>query len=232
MFKTRVAMLGVLALFIASGIATSTASAAGPFWRVNGSKLGQGAVKQIKLQSKISSVLVGKLAGIATIEIECKNSVSEGATIENNPNTQGQDKGRVSFTQCRVIQPAGCTVVEPITTNQLKSYLAINPNNKQQKFVDVFVPQQGTTFVNIRFSPACLGVNEAAVTGSVAAEIVPVEKEVQEAILDFPPSPITSVVYLQQEQKIGLTFAGEPAIFDTVYGARLQTNEPFGVFGQ
>jgi hypothetical protein len=232
MFRTRVALLGALALFIVSGIAASAASAAGPFWHVNGKKLGQNELRQIKLQSKGASVLTGKAFGLFNIRIECLNSTSEGASIENNPLTQGQDKGRVSFTQCTVVEPAGCHVTEPITTNQLKSYLAFNPNSKQQKFVDVFEPQQGTLFVTLHFSPSCSGVAAGEVTGAVAAEIIPIEKETQEGLVNFPKEPITTIVHLQQERKIGLSFAGEPAIFTSAYGARLQTNEPWGVFGQ
>jgi hypothetical protein len=80
--------------------------------------------------------------------------------------------------------------------------------------------------------PACQGLVEEEVTGTVAAEVMPIEKESQELMLNFPKTPITTIVHEQQERKIGLMFAGEPAIFSGVYGARLATNEPWGVFGQ
>jgi hypothetical protein len=231
MFKTRFALLGVLALFIASGIATSTASAAGPFWHVAGAKLAQGTAKQVKTQAKLAPILNMKTA-LGELTMICHNSYSEGKAIENS-STQGQDKGRVVFEQCKVTSTiAGCTEVsQPIITNQLKSFLAFNPNNKQQKFVDVFEPQQGNTFVVLHFNKGCFFEN-VEVSGAVAAEIVPIEKESQELLLDFPESPITTIVHGQQERKIGLTFAGEPMILDSVYGARLATNQPWGVFGQ
>jgi hypothetical protein len=238
MFKTRVALLGVLALFIASGIAASTASAEqnqGPYWRVAGSRLGQGMAKQVKLQAKSVTVLKGKvIAGVAAV-IECHRSESEGATIEGQGNFQGQDKGRVFFEQCKtVFTPASpeCAVEEPIRTNQIKSYLAYNPNNNQQKFIDVFEPQQGNVFVKIKFVGKLCPVNEASVAGAVAGELIPIEKEGQEGLLNFPETPITTIEHEHQRRTIGLKFALEPAVFSGAYGARLETNELWGVFGQ
>ncbi len=243
-FKTRVALLGVLALFIASGIAASTASAGqGPFWHVNGAKLGQGTVKQVKFQAKYNeaiSLLRGTaLGGAVTVEIKCHNSYGEGGTIEGQGAFQGQDKGVIVFEQCKTLFKAAeeCTVVEPIRTNQLKSYLAYNgtkPENKQQKFVDVFEPsaaQANGVFVVLHFTGKGCLVTEAPVVGSVAAEILPIEKESQELLFFFPAEPIGSVVHEQQEKKIALKFAEEPATFSGAYGARLATNEPWGVFG-
>jgi hypothetical protein len=232
MLKTRVALLGVLALFIASGIATSAASAAGPYWRVNGSRLGQGVSKQVKLQAKGVTVLKAEALGV-TVEIVCHNSYSEGAAIEGQGNFQGQDKGRFIFEQCKTTGSAGCTQVEePIKTTQIKSYLAYDPNNKQQKFIDVFEPKQGSQLVVLHFKGGIFCPAEVAVEGSLAAEIIPVEKESQEGLLDFPPTPITKIEHEQQVRTIGLKFAGEPAVFSDVYGARLATNERWGVFGQ
>jgi hypothetical protein len=239
MFKTRVALLGVLALFIASGIATSTASAAGPYWHVAGTRLGQGVSKQVKLQAKGVTVLKGQVTGgLTSVVIECSNSYSEGATIEGQGNFQGQDKGRVTFEQCTTaFKPAavGCKVVEPIKTNQIKSYLAYNPNSKQQKFIDVFEPQQGTgtNFVVLHFEGGAIcPLTEAPVTGAVAGELIPIEKEGQEGLLNFPETPITTIEHEQQKRTIGLKFDFEPAIFSGAFGARLATNEQWGVFGQ
>jgi hypothetical protein len=229
MLKTRIALLGALALLIASGVATSTASAAGPYWHVGGTRLGQGAIKQVKLQSKGIVIFKGQAFGI-TAEVTCRTSISEGATIEGRGNFQGQDKGRFIFRQCTTVSNAGCKALEPITTNQLKSYLAYNPNSRQQKFVDVLEPQQGTRVGEIQFKECIL--EAASLDGSIAAEILPIEKENQENLLNFPEQPITEVVHEQQAKRIGLRFAGEPMVFAGAYGARLVTNERWGVFGQ
>jgi len=202
----------------------------GPFWHVNGSQLKQGT-RQIKLQAKGPTVLRGTaLGGLVKVVIECKNSISEGASIEGRGSFQGQDKGRLIFTQCKFVEPAKCKIEEPIKTSQTKSYLAYNPNSKQQKFVDVFEPQQGTVFTVLKFLEKCEGLLAAEVTGSVAAEIIPIENEVQEGLLNFPEPAITTIIHEQVPKEIGLSFAGEPATFKAVYGARLQTNEPWGVF--
>jgi hypothetical protein len=240
MFKMRVALLGILALLTVSGIAASAASAAqpqGPYWRVGGTRLGQGEIKQLKLQLKGQAVLKGERGG-AKVVIECKNSYSEGATIEGQGNFQGQDKGRVTYEQCTVREPKECELSTPqIKTNQTKSYLAYNgtkPEIKQQKFVDVFEPQQGTKFVVLLFKGGCVVnlTHEVVVTGAVAAEVIPIEREGQEGQLVFPETPITTIVHEGQERKIELEFAGISAVFSAAYGARLVDNQPWGVFGQ
>jgi hypothetical protein len=240
MFKMRVALLGVLALLTVSGIAASAASAAqpaGPYWRVGGTRLGQGEIKQLKLQAKGAFVFKFK-RGSVKIEIECKNSYSEGATIIGQGNFQGQDKGRFTYEQCTIREPAECALTTPqIKTSQLKSYLAYNgtkPEIKQQKFVDVFESPQ-EKFVLLLFKGNCLTkgvVHEIAITGSVAAEVIPIEQEGQEGQLVFPEEPITKIVHEGQVREIGLKFAGEPTVFSGVYGARLVDNQLWGVFGQ
>lgn len=200
----------------------------GPFWHVNGTQLKQG-IRQVKLQLKGTSFLKTTASG-EKLEIACKNAVSEGATIEGQGSFQGQDKGRLAFTQCKFVKPATCEIVEPITTNQTKSYLAFNPNSNQQKFVDVFEPQQGTTFVTLKFGKKlCLTLASAPVSGSAAAEIIPVEKEGQEGLMNFPEEPITSVLHEGEVKKVGLKVL-EAATFSGAFGARLETNEPWGVF--
>jgi len=231
MFKARAALLGLLALFIASGIAASTASAAGPYWHVNGSKLGQGVAKQVKLQLKGTAVLKGEVSG-AVVVIECKNSISEGATIEGQGNVQGQDKGRLTFTQCTVVKPTNCTVVEPITTVQTKSHLVYLPENKQQKFGELFEPQQGETFVTLKFAGKTCLLPATNVKGTVAAEVLPIEAEGQEGLLNFPETQIEKVVLEQQTRKIGLFLGEKATVFSAAYGARLETGEKWGVFGQ
>jgi hypothetical protein len=208
--------------------------AQGPFWRVNGSQLKQGT-KQVKFQAKGPTTLTGEVKGLASVEISCNNSYSEGATIEGQGSFQGQDKGRVIFEQCKTtFKPEeACKVVEPIKTTQLKSYLAYIPNNTQQKFGVVFEPQpqqKEVPFVTLNFTGAGCIVASAEVTGSLAGEVIPVEKESQELLLNFPKAAITTVVHEQVVKTVGLQFAGSPAVFSGALGGRLQTNEPWGVF--
>jgi hypothetical protein len=173
------------------------------------------------------------------VAIRFRNSYGEGTTIEGQGPFQGQDKGRIVFEQCTTVfnpNMENCEVVEPIVTNQLKSYLAYNgakPENKQQKFVDVFEPRQGAVFVVLHFQGKSCLITEAAVEGAVAAEAIPIERESQELLFFIPErEPIENIVHEQQARKIGLEFDGEPAKFGETYGARLATNELWGAFGQ
>jgi hypothetical protein len=224
MFKMRVALLGVLALFIVSGIAASTASAAGPYWHVNGSRLESGA-KQLKLQNKTTAVLAIPSIGL---EIECKSSISEGATIEGNGANQGQDKGRITYTSCKS-NAAGCTVGEPITTKPTKSYLAIAAT--QTKIVDVFEPTEGTLFVTIKLAGgSCLLAGSYEVTGGAVAEVVPAGTEAVEGLLSFPKTAITSVKHEGgAATTIELKTKGLASTFSSIYGAKLATGEKYGV---
>jgi hypothetical protein len=230
MLKIRAISLSVLALVVVGAI-TASAALAGPVWHVGGKKLGQGT-KQAKSQLKGTVALSSTVVGLEILTV-CRNSVSEGGAIEGP--TQG--KGRITFTSCEVRKPENCTMAEPLTTVQMKGHLGIDPNNKQQKFVQTFEPQQGTTLVTLKFKGGGCGVilGSQPIKGNIAAELVPIEREVQEGLANFPAKPITEVelgLTQGQKTKIGLTFANVPATFVAAYGSRLDNGESAGVFGQ
>lgn len=207
---------------------------AGPFRRVNGARFESGT-KQIKLQLKSNAAVL--VSPKLELEVECKNSISEGATIEGNGLNQGQGKGRVSYSSCKVLKPnkAECTVAEPITTKPIKSYLAFR-EGAQQEFVEVFEPTEGNVFTNLTFSKGCplIIAGTQPVDGSAAAELVPKEAEVQEGLVNFPTTPIEKVKHEGVEKTIGLTIGGSTnsASFSAAYGARLATfPEKFGTEG-
>jgi hypothetical protein len=236
MFKVRLAVLGALALFIVSGISASAASASGPFWHVNGAKLSTGA-RQIKLQSK--GPLFLKQA--ATLEIECKNSISEGATIEGNQEKQGQGKGRTLYSSCTVPFPTGevCEVGNEVSnrgqikTNQIKAYLA---NAGQTGDVEVFEPTQGGVFATFLLENApgkkCTLKGEVGVAGGAVAEVQPVGVNGQEGLISFPSTAIKVVKHEGVETIVpSLKTVGIVGTFSGVYAARLATfPETFGVF--
>ena len=144
LLKMRVALLGITALLIASGAMASVASAS-PFWHAGGSKLT--GTRSVSLQVKGSAVLGSTALGI---EIECKKSASEGATIENSA-TQGLGTGKVTYSSCTVRKPEKeCVVAEPITTNPTKSYLAEEKGEGQKNFLQVFEPTTGKVFVELK----------------------------------------------------------------------------------
>ena len=213
MFKTRTASVGILALLIACWITVSTASAAGPYWRVSGAKLEQG-VKQIKLQSKGPVIFT---SSSVNLEIECRNSISEGAAIEGNGTGQGQDKGRFTFTQCRAVKPTTCTSPATITTVQTKSIL-LKEKEAQTGVEDQFEPTQGETFFTLALTNCGTLTGKHTVIGVMAGEVIPKPGiEQQEGLL------------LVNREVGGLRFDNMTGKLSAVFGTRLATNEPFGV---
>jgi hypothetical protein len=205
-----------------------TAKGSGPYWHVNGSRLEAGA-KQVKMQLKGSIVLKSAKLGV---EVECKSSGSEGATIEGNGAAQGQDKGRLSLSSCKVLKPEKeCLVAEPIVTKPLKSYLAFN-EGAQQNIVDVFEPTEGTTLTELKFSGKGCGIlaGSQPLKGSVAASVVPKGSESQEYLFEFPATAITTIKHEGTEKTVGLTISSNPATLSAAFGARLATGEKWGVF--
>lgn len=62
------------------------------------------------------------------------------------------------------------------------------------------------------------------------AEITPTGNESQVGMLDFPAEPITKVKHEGIEKTIEMKTNTSLSFFETVYGARLQSGERFGVF--
>lgn len=216
-------MIGLLTIVVISGFATSAASAAGPFWHVGGSTFK--GTEQIKLQNKGGAVL--SLPSLK-LEITCNTSISEGSTIEGNGTTQGQGKGRITYSSCKS-NAAGCTVTEPITTNPIKSYLATAAT--QTHDVEVFEPGQGTLFVTIKLTGGgCLLAGSFEVSGGAVAELIPSGSEAQVGLLFFPKTPITKVSHEGVEKTVELKTKGLESAFTGAYGAKLQKGEKFGVF--
>jgi hypothetical protein len=113
-------------------------------------------------------------------------------------------------------------------TNQTKSHL-VTYSGGQTKYADLFEPTQGNVFTLLKLGGVCaMSLN---VTGSVAAEVLPAEVEGQEGLLNFPAEPIKTVFLEQQAKTIGLMLGTKEAKFGAGFGARLETNETYGVFG-
>ncbi len=240
MFRLRIALWSLLAVFAVSGLSAAAASAEGPFWHVGGEKLKQGS-KGLKLQSKGPLVLRSEVTAKpenVKIVITCNTSTSEGTIEGQGPTRQGQDKGTVSYEQCKVeTKPviAECKVVEPIKTGQLKSHLAFATVQGSEQIVDLFEPSptqqtEEKVFARINLKP-CAGIAGVyPVTGSAVAQLAPQEVEGQEGSLFFPEEPITKIKHEGQEVSTGLFLGPLAAKFTGYYGARLQSGERYGVF--
>jgi hypothetical protein len=102
------------------------------------------------------------------------------------------------------------------------------------KIVDVFEPEKGTTFVELKIRGTACGVLEGteAVKGSIAAEVIPTGVEHTEGLLHFPAIAITPVTHEGVGKTVGLKLGATnlDCAFIGAYGSRLETGESFGAF--
>jgi hypothetical protein len=232
MFKVRVALLGVLALVITSGIAVSAASAAGPIWKVNGSRLTQGE-KQVKIKAGVTE-LKGTVSGTAVV-INCTTATIPGAFIMGNGTGAGQDKSNgITFENCKVAKPTTCETSKQIKTNQTKSHLVTYTSGELKKIGDLFEPTVGTEFAGLLLTGASCFVHQEIfpIKGTVASEVKPENAEAVKGELVFPPTAITKVVSEGQEVNVLLSIgaATNVATFNGNFEAELFTAEKFGAF--
>jgi hypothetical protein len=235
-FKPRVALLGVLALVILSGIATSAASASNPSWKVNGTKLAAQTKEAAKITALESSELKGKVVGDATTII-CTTAVAENAYIEGNGAGAGQDGAKgITFTNCTttIVGLANCRVNVPIKTSQLKSHL-VTYGEGQEKIGDLFEPSQSSgEYVALGFHSASetekCAIPEAEkfpVKGSVVAEVK--TGEAVKGELTYPTTPITKAKLEGQAIEPKLSLGGNPgAIFAGRFEVELVSGKKFG----
>jgi hypothetical protein len=233
MFKLKVALLSTLALLAISGIATTAAMAAGPYWHLGGARLEKGSwpasvakAGETELKAKVLDI---------PFTITCGASTVEGAEITGNGTSQGLDSAKsIAFEECTIATPKGCAVPQPIKTVAVKSRLVMYDS---RKIGDLFEPTKGTEFVTIAFENAkgaeCpLDKTEFNVTGSIAAEVKPEEKETKVGELAFPATPIKQI---KEEggtpTTIGLEVgSGNAANFSGKFAVELAVDETFGVF--
>lgn len=201
-------------------------------WQVKGAE--PSAKQPIKLQLK------GKIKlAIPTEEFEilCKGSTSEGSSIEaQGKNHSGQGKGRFTYKGCET-NKTECNVAEPITLNQIKSYLGVSENNaeKSARAIDVFEPEKGKVLTELKIKGFGCGVlaGTIPVDGSLTAEVGPEEAEVKEGLWNFPSEAIKIVKTENGENTVGIKFGGTglESTFSADYGAQLESGEAFGVGG-
>jgi hypothetical protein len=243
MLRERTVALGLVAVFVASMFTVASASAAGPFWHRNGSKLVQGSVGGTG-QSKGNLSLSTKI-GTTPITFTCTSSTSVGTIDGQGPILQGQGKGKVKYTGCTT-NVSNCGISETlaekpasqkITTGQLKSHLATATVQGVDQIVALFEPsptEQTAEKVFVKFaivkeSVACLLEGLYTVKGSVVAQLAPQEAESQEGSLFLPDIPITTITHEGQTVHPGLFLGTNDAILRGYYTQRTQTGT-VGVF--
>ncbi len=184
MQRTKIMLLGLLAVMALSSVVSATASAApvGPWFRTPEAggnqkqvKIGYNQEKEIKAKNVAGTAftLKGKIAGVTGLII-C-NKVSAAGNIWNGL-FQGEDNTEVKFTECstKLCPPEdGEVIVEAVKAfselqwkyagNQKE--LTVEGKENQQKIYDVFAPteepvQKGTVlrsvFTNITLPEKCI----------------------------------------------------------------------------
>ncbi len=236
MFKARAALCGALTLLIISGIAASAASAAGPFWHVNGAPLKTGS-KAITATAGVAE-LKATVLGLS-VTIACEAAKAENASIVGNGTGQGQDVAKaITFEKCSV-SPKTCALTEgTIKTVEIKSHLVIFTNSlKEERIGDLIEPTAGTEFTTIHLknngTEECpFATSPFPVKGKVAAEVKPEGTELTVGELAFPTVPITKVKLEGNEVTVGLEIgnSSNKASFSASFATKLLSGEKFGAF--
>jgi hypothetical protein len=226
--RFKIIGLCLAAVFVMSAVAAATAQAEeAPFWSRGGSgaRLKKGETRDIS--SKISSsTFVLKSSGGEVIT--CHGiRLKEGVLLGSEPGEPGTNDEVVEFfNECGVTgDGTGCTLEEPIVTENLKSELVYAENKKQ--VLDEFKPASGTRLATLHFGSTCTPAKGAiAVEGSVAGEVL-TSKEVKvelpnhpaeeaSGLVRFPETAIRTAWLIKggvgEEAAIGIKVATLPAV--------------------
>jgi hypothetical protein len=221
--RTKVVLLGMLAVFVVSAVASTTASAKTnqPSWRVNQKLLWEG-----KIELKVSNtgqfpfqieVTVLKTKAI----IECK-VVTGTAFIEGNKKVHGLDSGEAKFSECSLEGAAGCGVENIAATFKSSLWLhgtikeAEEGKPKTKELQNLFEPKANNEFTKIEITKCALK-GKYAVGGQTASEFSEAERDTTELKLVWT-KPNQKHVHQpktegtgEEETQVGLIFANEPA---------------------
>jgi len=238
MFKVRVVMLALTAVFVASASASVAQAATGPVWRVNKNVLATKEVDAItdSLVEGTVAKLTGTVAGTA-VTITCSTVMSSGELIGGNP---GKDKEEIRFTNCKLLgSEEGKCAVSVAPTHALSE---LDHAIGGGKILVDFYPEPGKPFTTITISGGtCITkvsgpageVKMAAGAGyGVACETTEGEELVINT-LHCPETAITEVEQGEQNQrkiKVGLIFDNEPATFSAQIRVHQVSQLPFGPF--
>lgn len=238
MFRTRLMLLSLVGVVSAFALLASSASAAIKFeWKVGGKALAAGETRAFTASSdgKIFA-FHGEPLGISTLLLSNEISVEKAALIGGKP---GTNEEVVVFKNVTVDEPKGCVVETPgnapgtIKTNLLKTEIVESDPGGEPLIL--FVPKEGTTYVELRFlnkgteSCAASIIGTAKVTGSILAEPLPALKEVLTGDLDFEAKTKNYILSNGVLHTAGLNFLGA-ATLTGLSLVLLTKHEVFGAF--
>ena len=205
-FALPKASIALLALACACAVGAVPAQAykhtAGPFWTINGAKLGAGESHEVLSASSSGeySMSAKEAVGLPPTTITCKKQTVEKASITGG--TPSTIEASFHFSECTVTENgANCKVTEPITTEPLTGTLGYATKERTGKILARFDGKK-KVFVKVQFTDKCtLGLAE--VSGSFIAEISSGGKTEEVGSGDetsakvdqlrFPATPITAV---------------------------------------
>ncbi len=235
MFKIRMILPTLVAVFLVSATASAVASAQeGPVWHVNGKKLGAKETRAIvdRNEAKNISKLSGEIAG-AKVVVLCKTLTSKGALV-GGPIGGGEDE--ILFENCELEGIPSCEVrVNPTKTSVMLDHAV----GSAKMLVDFYRPSGVFTEISIKNKEGkvCLPkiTNAPVEVGAgdkyaVACEIEPEGSEVALGKVNCPEAPYTEVEQEGKVATVGLEFDHSRATFSTKAEVELVSKEKFGVF--
>jgi hypothetical protein len=235
-FKIRIILLMLVAVFLISATASAVASAQeGPVWHVNGKKLGAKETRAIvdRNEAKNVSKLAGEIAG-AKVVVLCKTLTSKGTLVGGSI---GGGEDEILFENCELEGIPSCEVkVNPTRTSVMLDHVV----GSAKMLVDFFRPS-GEVFTEISIKnkegKVCLPkiTNAPVQVGAgdkyaVACEIEPEGSEAALGKVICPEKPYTEVEQEGKVDTVGLEFDHSRATFSTKAEVELLSKEKFGVF--
>jgi hypothetical protein len=248
MKRTKIIGLVILAMLVASSLATATAQAAaeGPYFRIEGTRLTSGQTRAITAKIASSSSLTLKVPA-AGVTVTCTTlKLASGAEIIGSSGNSGST-GQQGFeaSGCSVTgNGIGCKVKgSAIKSEPIKSELVYETIGLIGKLSVEFAPVSGVRFATLEFEGECT-VTSTTVSGKLVALFLavstkpsPVEvgKEVENSglcITFMPPPPkiylVLSGTLIETEPE--LTAFGHEATVEGEAVIELTSGKKFGVY--
>jgi hypothetical protein len=166
MSRTRLILLGLLALVAVGVVATATATAtgscmkvkAGPAYCVEGAPL-ENASAEVE-GTNGASVLKATISTVSS-EVKCEKGKLAGTIEGGAAGTVGKSTATMTFEGCKLITPTNCKLTAAaataIETTELKGELVVSGSAK--RIEDKFEPKEGAAFAAIGIEgkePSCL----------------------------------------------------------------------------
>lgn len=196
--QRRKLKISIVALMIALTIGAIAATAAEGEW--------EWQLEHQQLSGLTTSEAISGTGGVftlATTLLGVKTSVScESMELTSSKVIpEGKGASTLKLSKCHVVEPAGCTVTEPIN---LKSNTEIFTLTTSTKLFNRYTPSE-TKFATLKIS-GCLFAGEYGIEGSFGGEFEGGEERVKE--------PITFSPKISEESKTNLTVAGKAATLE------------------